>query len=153
MNILLLNGPNLNMLGRWKTEIHGTEKLEQLVARMEQKAKEGGYTLVARQSNSEGQLIDWIHQFHLEREKVSGIIINAGELSYTSTALCEALRISQALHPTMSPTIEVRLRDPRVSFRGDSVISGACNSWLAEAGTDVYLRALDIMIKYLKGEL
>ena len=98
--IYLLNGPNLNLLGKRQPEIYGHETLDD-VARMCQEACAEGFEIKALQSNHEGQIVDWIHQ---AREAACGIVINPGAYSHTSIAIHDAIRSIAPL-----PVAEVHL--------------------------------------------
>ncbi len=86
--VLVLNGPNLNLLGQRQPEFYGRDTLDDVVSRCEAAAAKFGAVVEARQSNHEGQLIDWIHE---ARGRVAGIVINPGGYSHTSVALRDAL--------------------------------------------------------------
>ena len=86
--IFVLNGPNLNLLGKREPEIYGTETLEDVRARTEARAQKLGLAIDFRQSNHEGQLVDWVQE---AREVAGAIIMNAAGLTHTSVALLDAL--------------------------------------------------------------
>lgn len=114
--ILILNGPNLNMLGLRDPAQYGTQTLADIKALCQAKAKELGFKIDFRQSNHEGELVDWIQA---ARGKVAGIIINAGAYTHTSLAIHDALELLD------EPIIEVHLSDPeqREEFRRFSYIT------------------------------
>ena len=105
--IYVLNGPNLNLLGQREPEIYGTTTLADIEAQM--RAASQGWTIVFRQSNHEGELVDWIQQARLEAD---AIIINAGAYTHTSIAIHDALRACDL------PILEVHLSNPSARERG-----------------------------------
>ena len=133
--VFLLNGPNLNLLGLRQPEIYGTATLSDVEAACAALAPDLGLAVVARQSNHEGQLIDWIHE---AREAASGIIINAGGYSHTSIALHDAL-VAVKL-----PTIEVHVSNiyAREPFRHHSFVASAAVATLCGFGIDGYRLAI-----------
>ena len=86
--VLVLNGPNLNLLGEREVAVYGTETLDAICSRMERLGRELGLAVECRQSNHEGELLDWIHE---ARNVFAGMVINPGGLSHTSVALRDAL--------------------------------------------------------------
>jgi 3-dehydroquinate dehydratase-2 len=136
MNILVLNGPNLGTLGRREPEVYGTKTLADLEKLLTGRAKELGVDLRFRQSNHEGQLIDWI-----ESESSDAIIINPGALSHYSMALADALR------GYGKPVVEVHIsnvfkRDPE---RHKMVTAQAAKGVISGLGFDGYLAALEYL--------
>lgn len=117
LKILVLNGPNLNLLGTREPEIYGSDSLEEIMKRLSVVAAEQDVDLVAFQSNHEGELIDEIHQ--AGREKFAGIIINPGGFTHTSVALRDAIA-GVAL-----PSVEIHLSNvhSREEFRHKSLIA------------------------------
>jgi 3-dehydroquinate dehydratase-2 len=140
--ILILNGPNLNLLGSREPEIYGRESLADIEAGCHQRASLCGLRVEFRQSNHEGQLIDWLHDC---RGKAAGIIINAGAYSHSSIALMDALK-SIAV-----PIIEVHLSNihQREAFRHHSYIAAVAKGVICGLGGLGYLMALDAMAKWL----
>jgi len=142
--ILVLNGPNLNMLGLREPEIYGTQTLDDIRARIEARAAELGVDADVRQSNSEGELVSWIQQaggaVGSAGDAADAIIINAGAYSHTSVAILDALR-SVGL-----PVYEVHLSNiyRREPFRHHSYISGVAEGVLCGFGADGYLFALEV---------
>ena len=132
--ILLLNGPNLNMLGQRQPEIYGHVTLAD-VEDLAQQACAAGFTIDARQSNWEGQLIDWVQQ---ARGQVAGIVINPGGLSHSSIALLDALNAFE------QPVIEVHISQihRRESFRHHSYVSLRADAVIAGLGIDGYAAAV-----------
>lgn len=141
-SILILHGPNLNMLGIRNPQIYGTTTLKEIEKLCLDHATHLGFQVSFYQSNSEGSLIDTIQQ---ARDKYTGIIINAGALSHTSIALYDALEIAQL------PTIEVHLSHvfKRESFRHHSYITAGCVGLICGFGAQGYLLALEAMSRLL----
>ncbi len=135
--ITIINGPNLNLLGQRDPEIYGSETLEQIQDRMRERFPE--MELDFRQSNHEGELIDWLQQ----TQEQDGVILNAGALSHTSLAIRDAI---EAIH---TPVIEVHLSNiaARESFRHKSLLSAVCRGAITGLGSEGYLLAL----QYLAG--
>lgn len=135
--IYVLNGPNLNLLGLREPEIYGSDTLDDIADRLEERAGQLGVTLDIRQSNHEGHLIDWLHEARLNG--VKAVILNAGGLSHTSVALHDAVKAIQL------PVIEVHLSNPqaRESFRRRSMIASAAAGTIAGFGALGYELALD----------
>ncbi|MDA1101883.1 MAG: type II 3-dehydroquinate dehydratase [Proteobacteria bacterium] len=133
--ILVLNGPNLNMLGTREPEIYGHETLDDVNDAIRRRADELGIATDCRQSNSEGELVTWIQQ---ARGQASAIIINAGAYSHTSIAIPDALRAVGL------PVYEVHLSNiyRRESFRHHSHISAVAVAVICGLGLDGYLCAL-----------
>ena len=141
--ILLIHGPNLNMLGRREPEVYGTLTLDAINARMKQIAEENGAELRVFQSNSEGALIDAIHE---AAGWADGIVINPGAYSHYSYAIRDALT---AVH---LPAIEVHLSNifAREEFRNHSVISAVVLGCIAGFGWRSYACGLQALIDILK---
>jgi 3-dehydroquinate dehydratase-2 len=140
VSILLLNGPNLNLLGKREPEVYGRETLEDIVTRLEQVMEEWGGRLEHRQSNHEGELIDAIHQ---AKGVHHGILINPGAFTHYSYALRDALA-AVAL-----PTIEVHISNvhAREEFRHRSVIAPVVMGQVVGLGTDGYEWALRALVR------
>jgi 3-dehydroquinate dehydratase-2 len=136
MNILVLNGPNLGTLGRREPEVYGTKTLADLESLLTGRAKELGVQLRFRQSNHEGQLIDWI-----ETEPSDAIIINPGALSHYSLALADALRGSG------KPVVEVHISNvfSREPDRHRMVTAAAAKGVISGLGFEGYLAALEYL--------
>lgn len=136
--ILVLNGPNLDLLGSREPELYGGLTLEELEARLARWGKELDIEVTTFQSNSEGALID---QLHLAREGFDGIVINAGALSHYSHALADALAAVGL------PAVEVHLTNvfAREPFRRHSVLSAACVGVVAGLGPLGYRAALEVL--------
>ena len=134
-NILVLNGPNLNMLGLREPAVYGHETLADVNAAIQARANELGAQVECQQSNHEGELVTWIQQARGER---TAIIINAGAYSHTSIAIPDALRAAEL------PVYEVHLSNiyQRESFRHHSYISDLATGVICGLGLDGYLYAL-----------
>ncbi|OPF90312.1 type II 3-dehydroquinate dehydratase [Rhodopseudomonas palustris] len=134
--IYVLNGPNLNLLGTREPEIYGRATLADVEKLCAETAAGFGLIAVCRQSNHEGQLIDWIHQ--ARSEKVAGLVINAGGYTHTSIALHDALVGVQI------PTVEVHVSNvfAREDFRHHSFIAKAAFASLCGFGIDGYRLAI-----------
>ena len=139
-NILILNGPNLNLLGEREPEVYGTMTLAQLNFKLAAYAKKKKASLRARQSNHEGELIDILHA---HRRWADGIVFNPGAYSHYSYALRDAVASIQV------PTIEVHLSNikKREPFRRVSVIEPACAGQLYGKGIESYFTAIDRLLK------
>lgn len=142
-SILLLNGPNLDMLGLREPAIYGTITLKALEAMCVERAVHLGLTIECYQSNNEALLIESLHK---ARTSHDGIIINAGAFSHTSIALLDALLITEL------PIIEVHLSNlfKRESFRHHSYISSVAVGLICGFGSQSYQLALDAMAVILK---
>lgn len=136
--VYVLNGPNLNLLGKRQPEIYGRATLADVEA-LCRKACDGlGLGLVFRQSNHEGQLVDWIQE---ARDKAAGIVINAAAYTHTSVALLDALNAAE------KPVVEVHLSNiyRRESFRHHSYISPAATGVICGLGPKGYVLALEAL--------
>ena len=135
MNILVINGPNLNLLGEREPDIYGKDTLEELMAWLEASPDAINIEFKFYQSNHEGEIIDTIHD---ERHWCQGIIINPGAFAHYSYA------IRDAIVGVGKPTIEVHLSDikKREAFRKKSVISDVCLKIISGKGRQGYLDAL-----------
>lgn len=138
--ILVLHGPNLNMLGLREPEIYGHETLDDVDALIQTKANELGVTVECRQSNNEGELVTWIQQ---ARNLAAAIVINAGAYTHTSVAIADALRAVEL------PVYEVHLSNiyRREHFRHHSYISDLAVAVICGLGPDGYLHALTAAAK------
>ncbi|MGB2222670.1 type II 3-dehydroquinate dehydratase [Neptunomonas sp.] len=137
--IYVLNGPNLNLLGKRQPEIYGYETLADVQAELETKAAQSGFTVEFFQSNHEGAIIDKIHD---ARDKANGIIINPAAFTHTSVAILDALNAFE------SPVVEVHISNvhKRESFRHHSYVSLRADGVIAGLGTFGYVAALDYFI-------
>lgn len=133
--IYVLNGPNLNLLGLRQPEIYGRETLADVEAALGALAGDLGVALVCRQSNHEGQLVDWIQE---ARGSAAGILINPGAYSHTSVAILDALNAFEG------PVLEVHISNihKREAFRHHSFVSSRAEGVIAGFGTEGYLLAL-----------
>jgi 3-dehydroquinate dehydratase-2 len=135
--IYVLNGPNLNLLGLREPEIYGSDTLDDIAGRLEDRARELGVAVDVRQSNHEGHLIDWLHEARAEGAKA--VILNAGAYTHTSIALHDAVLAVEL------PVIEVHLSNPaaREPFRHHSHISRVARGTICGLGALGYELALD----------
>ena len=135
--IYVLNGPNLNLLGMREPEIYGSDTLDDIAGMLEDRARELGLEIDARQSNHEGHLIDWLHEANAEGARA--VILNAGALTHTSVALLDAVKAIDV------PVIEVHLSNPhaRERFRHRSYVSPVARGTIAGFGALGYQLALD----------
>ncbi len=140
--ILVLNGPNLNMLGSREPEVYGSHTLEDILAGLHTIADERGAVLTDLQSNSEGALIDALHQ---ARGKVDGVIFNPGAFTHYSIALRDAISASEL------PVVETHLSNvhAREEFRHRSVLSAVCLGVVGGFGADSYAVALEALFRHL----
>lgn len=140
--ILILNGPNLNLLGTREPEIYGTATLADVEKQCRKRAKALGLTADCRQSNTEGELVDWIQE---ARGGTAGIIMNPGAYTHTSVAILDAL-LAVGL-----PMIEVHLSNThkREDFRQHSYVSRAAEGVICGFGVHGYLMALEAMAALL----
>lgn len=143
LRILCLSGPNLQLLGSREPELYGRATLPEIHARVVARGTELDVHVEARQSNHEGELVDWIGQ---AKGAFDGLLLNAGAYTHTSIALLDALR-GVAL-----PCVEVHLSNPeaREPFRRHSRIARACVGKVAGFGADSYLLALDGLVTRLR---
>lgn len=141
--ILILNGPNLNLLGSREPDIYGTESLEDIRRQCEEHAVRLSIALAFRQSNHEGELVDWIQSVRQEHD---GLVINAGAYTHTSVA------IHDALMALTQPIIEVHLSNifRREPFRHHSFVSVPARGVMCGFGSYGYRMALDAMTHWLK---
>lgn len=141
-SVLILNGPNLNMLGVREPAIYGSRSLADVEALCQERAEALGLVIDFRQSNSEGELVGWIQQARADND---GIIINAGAYSHTSIAILDALTLAEL------PVIEVHLSNifRRESFRHHSYVSTVATGVICGLGVNGYSLALDAMASIL----
>jgi 3-dehydroquinate dehydratase-2 len=142
--ILVLNGPNLNLLGVREPKTYGSETLADIEEACLERAAALDLALDFRQSNHEGQLVDWIQE---ARESADGIIINAGAYTHTSIAILDALRACEL------PIIEVHLSNifAREPYRHHSYISSVARGVICGFGAQSYILALDAIAYVLEG--
>ncbi len=141
MKILILNGPNINMLGIREPGIYGSETYAALLDKISAYAAERDVQVEFYQSNHEGALVDRIQQAYFDA--VDGIVFNPGAYTHTSIALLDALK------SVMIPCIEVHISrlEQREQFRQTSYIRPACKASVIGHGTDGYLEAIDILLQ------
>jgi 3-dehydroquinate dehydratase-2 len=134
--VYVLNGPNLNLLGSREPEKYGHATLDDVEALCRKTAERHGFAVEFRQSNREGELIDWIHE--ARAQKAAGIIINAGGYSHTSVAIHDALLAANV------PVIEVHITNiyARENFRHHSHVAAAAKATLSGFGTEGYALAI-----------
>lgn len=138
--IYVINGPNLNMLGIREPEKYGTESYQSLIENLNRHANENGYTLVAYQSNHEGDLVDKIQEAYYE--SADGIVINPGAYTHTSIALLDAIKA------TNIPTVEVHISDvsKREDFRQISYVRLAAKKTIIGHGLRGYYEAIEYLL-------
>ncbi len=144
MKILLLNGPNMTLLGKREPTLYGTESFSDLLARFRAYAAGKGVGVTCLASDHEGDLVAWIGQ---AAGRYDGIIINPAALTHTSVALRDALCAVSL------PTVEVHITDPatREPFRRVDYVRDVCFAAVVGEGTDGYLHALDILVCAIAG--
>ena len=135
-SVLILNGPNLNLLGTREPEVYGTTTLADIETACRERAGALGIEIDFRQSNGEGELVDWIQE---AGGKFEAVILNAGAYTHTSIAILDALKGCQL------PVIEVHLSNifQREEFRHTSYVSQAATGVICGFGAEGYLLALD----------
>jgi len=140
--VLLLNGPNLNLLGTRETEVYGTTTLDDIVAGIEAHAAQFDVTIEAYQSNIEGELID---RLHAARGTVDGVVFNPGAFTHYSYALRDAISATDL------PVIETHLSNvhAREEFRHRTVLAAVCLGVVAGFGPDSYRVAFDALVRHL----
>ena len=141
MKIVILNGPNLNLLGRREPSIYGTCSMEQVLVDIQRSYPE--VHLEYHQSNHEGDLIDWIQAFGMnDGENVKGLVLNAGGYTHTSVALRDAVACCQV------PVIEVHISDitQREGFRRVSLLTDVCAHSIIGHGTNGYKEAVEWIV-------
>jgi len=133
--VLVLNGPNLNLLGEREPEVYGHATLADVEAVCREAAEAAGLVAECRQTNHEGTLIDWVQE---GRRGIAGIVINAGGYTHTSVALRDALAAAAV------PTVEVHLSDihAREPFRHHSYLTEVCGHAVIGAGVPGYAEAI-----------
>ncbi len=139
MKILVLNGPNLNMLGIREPDLYGSSTYDDLVSLITNYCTEKDIEVKCLQSNHEGNLVDYIQQAYFE--KYDGIVINPGAYTHTSVALLDALKAVSI------PAVEVHITkvDEREEFRRISYVSYYCSKTITGKGFDGYIEAIDYL--------
>lgn len=142
--IYILNGPNLNMLGKRDPDLYGSDTLKDVEEMCRARAAELGHAIDFRQTNHEGTLIDWVQE---ARDKAAAIIINPGGYSHTSIALMDALEIAQV------PIIEVHLSNihAREPFRHHSYVSKVATQVIMGEKSKGYVMAVETAVKLAAG--
>ena len=142
--VLVLNGPNLNLLGTREPEVYGSDTLDDIVSALAAEAADRDVTVRAVQSNSEGELVDALHD---ARDWASGVIFNPGAYTHTSIALRDAITAVEL------PVVEVHLSNvhAREDFRSRSMVSGVCLGVVTGFGAIGYRLALDALLAHLDG--
>ena len=135
--VYVINGPNLNLLGLREPEIYGSDTLDDIAGRLEDKASALGLEVELRQSNHEGHLCDWLHEAQADGAKA--VLLNAGALTHTSLALYDAIRSIR------TPVIEVHISNPqaREAYRHKSYVAMAAKGSIAGFGAFGYELALE----------
>lgn len=143
IRVLIINGPNLNLLGSRRPEIYGSTTLSELEARCREWGAKLGMTVETFQSNHEGAIIDRLHQ---SRTETDAIIINPGALSHYSYSIHDALEAIEL------PAVEVHISDisQREEWRRKSVVSPVCVATISGRGIDGYHHALQILIDLVR---
>jgi 3-dehydroquinate dehydratase II len=142
--VLVISGPNLQLLGTREPEIYGSETLADIHKRLAKRGKELDCQVTARQSNHEGDLCDWIGA---AKKSFDGILLNGAAYTHTSLALFDALKAVAPL-----PCVEVHISNPeaREAYRQSSRIAPACVAKVSGFGSDSYLLALEGLVRYLE---
>jgi len=140
--VLVLNGPNLNLLGTREPDVYGAETLQDIEANCRARAESLGLDIEFRQTNAEGQLVDWVQQ---ARDTADAIIVNAGAYTHTSVALLDALRAVDL------PVLEVHLSNihQREDFRHHSYVSQTAVGMICGFGGFGYEMALEAAARLL----
>jgi 3-dehydroquinate dehydratase-2 len=143
LKLLVLNGPNLGRLGKREPHIYGSKTLDDIIDELAKSAKSQGASIEGRQSNHEGDLIDWIGS--AEDEGFSGILFNPGAFTHTSYALFDCIKGASI------PVVEVHISNPdaREEFRRESRVAPACLGRVAGFGHASYTLALTGLIGHL----
>ena len=135
--VFVINGPNLNLLGTREPEIYGSDTLDDIATRLEEKARALGLEVDMRQSNHEGHLCDWLHE--AQAVGARAVVLNAAGLTHTSHALYDAIRSIR------TPVIEVHISNPaaREAYRHKSYVAMAAKGTIAGFGAYGYEMALE----------
>ena len=141
--VLVLNGPNLNLLGTREPQIYGRDTLADIERRLSDHAGARGLAIDFRQTNAEAELVDWVQE---SRGVAAGLIVNAGAYTHTSIALLDALRAIDA------PIVEVHLSNiyRREEFRRHSYVSQAAHGVISGFGAESYILAIDALASLIK---
>lgn len=144
MKLLVINGPNINMLGIREPSIYGKETYTDLESKIKYHCQKNNIEIDIKQSNHEGTLVDLIQSAYFD--KADGIVINPGAYTHTSIALLDALKAVSL------PCVEVHISDvsKRESFRQVSYIRSVCIKTVSGEGTDGYITAIKYLTEYIK---
>lgn len=143
--IMIINGPNLNMVGIREKNIYGSMSFSDMIAMIQEEAKKRNVEVDCRQSNHEGTLVDWIQEAYFE--KFDGIVINPGAYTHTSIALADAVK---AISPI--PVVEVHISDinTREEFRHISYEAPYCIAQIKGHGPKGYVEGIDTILNFQK---
>lgn len=143
LRILVLHGPNLNLLGQREPEIYGTADLATIEAELQTIGFDLGALIESRQSNHEGELVDWLHE---ARTEFDGVLLNAAAYTHTSVALRDAIVAAE------TPAVEIHLSNvhAREPFRHVSLIAAVCVGVVQGFGPNSYALGLRGLIDYLR---
>lgn len=146
MRIVVIHGPNLNLLGRREPQFYGRETLADINGRIRECAADLGVTLKTFQSNSEGELVDRIQDMVLTEPQADGLVINPAAYTHTSVAIRDAIAAVGV------PAWEIHITDPstREDFRHLSYVRDVCAGHVAGQGADGYLEALTALVEHLR---
>ena len=141
MKFLIINGPNLNLLGEREPEIYGSDTLDDVNKWLSEHSVVAGHKLHFFQSNHEGQIIDYLHA---HRKSANGVVINPGGRTHYSVALRDAIAGCQV------PTVEVHISDihAREAFRQVSMVKDVCIAQISGHGKLGYLEAIELLLQY-----
>jgi 3-dehydroquinate dehydratase-2 len=145
LRVLVIHGPNLNLLGTRDPSIYGSTTLPEIDERLRQRARARGAEVVAAQSNLEGEIVDLLHR--ARAEKFDAVVINPGGYSHTSVAIRDAIEASGV------PTVEVHLSNihARESFRHTSLTAARCIGLVSGFGPRSYELGLDAALAHVEG--
>mgnify|MGYP000712823824 FL=1 len=140
MNIYVINGPNINLLGTRETEIYGKDTLESITKDCQEQASKDGHDVKFMQSNYEGEIVEWIQ--NAITKKIDAIVINAAAYTHTSIAIHDALKSYSGYK------VELHISNPhlRESFRHVSYISSVVDAIVAGLGPDGYSHVIDLLL-------
>jgi 3-dehydroquinate dehydratase-2 len=145
MKILIINGPNLNLIGSREPDVYGTKTLEDINRLIENHAKQRGVEVSFLQTNHEGDIIDAVQKagFGEKQERFDAIVINPGAFTHYSIAIRDAVKAAGI------PVVEVHLSNihGREEFRARSVVAGVCIGQITGFGYRSYLLAIDVLVK------
>ena len=142
--LMVINGPNLNMVGIREKNIYGNQSYKSMIRDILEEAEKRGIEIDCRQSNHEGDLVDWVQEAYFK--KYDGIVINPGAYTHTSIALADAVHAIEPL-----PVVEVHLSDilARESFRHISYEAPYCIGQIKGHGPKGYVEAMDLILEHL----